>query len=164
MKKGWGTVVFYHPRKGRITMDEMVQEIEDYIHADPKADYKVMIGTDSQTTRSETMFVTAIIIQRVGKGALFFYTRQHTDAIFDLRYRIYRETELSLQCIDLLKEKGFFEITSDLPMEIHLDVGQRGETRKVIQEVVGWVTSVGLEAKIKPEAYAASAVADRFTK
>jgi predicted RNase H-related nuclease YkuK (DUF458 family) len=157
-------MVFFHPRKGKYSMDMMIREIKDYLEADRNRDYKIMIGTESQTRTRETLFVTAIIIQRIGKGALFFYTRKSHPAMKDLRYRIYRETEYSLHCVDMLKESGFFRLAENIPMEIHLDVGQRGETRKVIQEVVGWVTAVGYEAKIKPESVAASAVADRFTK
>jgi predicted RNase H-related nuclease YkuK (DUF458 family) len=155
---------FIHPRKGKYSMDMMIREIKDYLEADRNRDYKIMIGTDSQTRTRETLFVTAIIVQRIGKGALFFYTRKSHPAMTDLRYRIYRETEYSLHCVDVLKESGFFRLAENIPMEIHLDVGQRGETRKVIQEVVGWVTAVGYEAKIKPESVAASTVADRFTK
>ncbi|SEN64381.1 ribonuclease H-like YkuK family protein [Lihuaxuella thermophila] len=155
---------FFHPRKGRCSMEEMIAEIQSYIGQDKKAEYKVVIGTDSQTRERETLFVTAIIIQRIGKGAIFFYMKKSHRAMRDLRYRIYRETEYSLQCVELLKKNGFFDFSVNIPMEIHLDVGQQGETRKLIQEVVGWVTSVGYTAKIKPESYAASAVADRFTK
>jgi predicted RNase H-related nuclease YkuK (DUF458 family) len=156
-------VNFYHPRKGRIRVEEMVLEIQNYIQ-DPKDNYKIVIGTDSQTREHETIFVTAIIIQRIGKGANFYYTKHRHQPIHDLRYRIYRETEYSLNCVEMLKQKGFFGFTVDIPMEIHLDIGQKGDTRKLIQEVVGWVTSVGYIAKIKPESFAASAVADRFTK
>jgi len=157
-------VNFFHPRRGRTSLDQMVLDIQNYIQADPKADYKVVIGTDSQTRESETLFVTAIIVQRVGKGAIFYYTKYRHRPIQDLRYRIYRETEYSLNCVEMLKKKGFFGFAVNIPMEIHLDVGQQGETRKLIQEVVGWVTAVGYTAKIKPESFAASAVADRFTK
>ncbi|SDY95384.1 hypothetical protein SAMN04487866_106129 [Thermoactinomyces sp. DSM 45891] len=141
-----------------------MSEIQKYVREDPNSEYKLMIGTDSMTRYKETVFVTAIIIQRVGKGALFFYTKRTHSQMKELRYRIYRETEYSLTCVDLLKEHGFFRMFSDIQMEIHLDIGQQGETRKVIQEVVGWVTAVGYQAKIKPESYAASAVADRFTR
>jgi predicted RNase H-related nuclease YkuK (DUF458 family) len=142
----------------------MIEGIQAYVREDEAAEYKVVIGTDSQTRNTETLFVTAIIVQRIGRGALFYYTRFQHRAIKELRYRIYRETEYSLTCVEMLKEEGFFRFFSNFPMEIHLDVGQKGETRKLIQEVVGWVTSVGYTAKIKPDSYAASAVADRFTK
>ena len=63
-----------------------------------------------------------------------------------------------------LKEKGIPGKLAEWPVEIHLDVGQGGETRVLIQEVVGWVSAVGYRAIIKPYAYGASTVADRFTK
>ncbi|SDW85813.1 hypothetical protein SAMN05444487_10724 [Marininema mesophilum] len=155
---------FFHPRNGRIELGQMILDIYAYIEEDRTATYKMVIGTDSQTSHRGTMFVTAIIIHRVGKGALFYYSKIKSRPLLDLRYRIYKETEYSLACMDLLKEKDFFSASWDLPVEVHLDVGRKGETRKLIQEVVGWVTAVGYTAKIKPDAYAASAVADRFTK
>jgi uncharacterized protein len=156
-------VNFYHPRKGRCSLAEMMEQIKAYVAEDVNGNYKVIIGTDSQTNNRETLFVTAIIVQRIGKGALFFTTRKRHRAMKDLRERIYTETEYSLACVELLKEH-FSVIMEDVPLEIHLDVGRLGETRKLIQEVVGWVTAIGYTAKIKPDAYAASAVADRYTK
>jgi predicted RNase H-related nuclease YkuK (DUF458 family) len=46
---------------------------------------------------------------------------------------------------------------------IHADIGENGKTKDMIKEVVGLIRSNGFEAKIKPESFAASVVADRFT-
>ena len=46
-------------------------------------------------------------------------------------------------------------------LEIHVDVGTNGETRTMIQELVGIIRANHFEAKTKPESYAASKVADR---
>lgn len=155
---------FIHPRKGRMTLDEVMEDIQSFIAKEEKAHYKIIIGTDSQTSAKQTVFVTAVIIHRVGKGARFYTRKLSSQPIHDLRYRLYRETECSLELMQLLKEKGFLNVVLDLPVEIHVDVGPKGESRQVIQEVVGWVTAVGYTVKIKPEAFGASAVADRFTK
>ena len=48
-------------------------------------------------------------------------------------------------------------------LEIHVDVGEHGDTRNMIKEVVGMVTGNGFVAKTKPDAYAASYVADKHT-
>ena len=48
-------------------------------------------------------------------------------------------------------------------LEIHIDVGEHGDTRDMIKEVVGMVTGNGFVAKTKPEAYGASYVADKHT-
>lgn len=45
--------------------------------------------------------------------------------------------------------------------EIHVDVGENGATKTMIQELVGMIRANNFEAKTKPESYAASKVADR---
>ncbi|MBO8172667.1 MAG: ribonuclease H-like YkuK family protein [Bacillaceae bacterium] len=155
---------FISPTVGRLSLEAFSRNIKSYLEQDPKAQYKVVIGTDSQTSQKSTLFVTAFIIHRVGKGARFYFRRHREKPIHDLRYRIYKETEISLKTMEELKAHGITELLADWPVEVHLDIGQRGDTRKLIQEVVGWVTSVGYIAKIKPNSYGASAVADRFTK
>ncbi len=59
-----------------------------------------------------------------------------------------------------LSENGF----ARLPVEIHLDVGDIGDTKNIIREVVGMVTGSGYAAVTKPNAYGASKVADRHSK
>jgi predicted RNase H-related nuclease YkuK (DUF458 family) len=142
----------------------MTDHIKQFLQEDPQATYKIVIGTDSQTSNRMTLYVTALIIHRVGKGARFFFGKKKSKPIFDLRHRIYTETELSLDLIEVMKENRITDLVADWPIEIHLDIGQQGETRMLIQEVVGWVTAVGYVAKIKPYSYGASSVADKFTK
>lgn len=52
----------------------------------------------------------------------------------------------------------------DVHFLIHCDVGYNGSTKMLIQEIVGWVQSMGYECSIKPASYAASAVADKYSK
>lgn len=148
----------------KLGLKELLQQLHEYIKEEPESQYKVVIGTDSQTTLNNTIYVTALIILRIGKGAKLFFTKQYNKPVFDLRNRIYTETQLSLLAIHTLMQHGFSEIASKCPIEIHLDVGNNGETKKLIQEIVGWVSAVGFTARIKPDSYGASSVADRFTK
>jgi predicted RNase H-related nuclease YkuK (DUF458 family) len=46
---------------------------------------------------------------------------------------------------------------------IHADIGANGKTRDMIKEVTGLIKGNGFEPKIKPESFAASTVADRFS-
>lgn len=146
-----------------MTIDEMTRDIRLYIEEEPEANYKIVVGSDSETSNKYTLFVTALIVHRVGKGARFYYRKLKNKPIKDLSTKIYKETELSLNLIDSLNNKGIANLLTNWPLEIHIDIGQQGETRKLIQEVVGWVASIGYVVKIKPNSYAASSVADRFT-
>ena len=49
-------------------------------------------------------------------------------------------------------------------MPAHLDVGDKGETREIIRELVGMVTGSGYAARTKPDSFGASKVADRHSK
>ena len=47
---------------------------------------------------------------------------------------------------------------------IHCDIGRSGKTSVLIKEVVSWVTSQGYVCLIKPDSYAASGIADKYSK
>ena len=161
--KGVVSLDFISPTWGKMTLAEVSENLRSYLQEDAEAKYKIIIGTDSHTTQQHTVFVTALVIHRIGKGARFYFRRVKHPPIPDLRYRIYRETSLSLELIDMLKAHGISRLIEEWPIEVHLDIGQKGETRSLIQEIVGWVAAVGYEAKIKPNAFGASSAADRFT-
>ncbi|MFZ5642772.1 MAG: ribonuclease H-like YkuK family protein [Bacillota bacterium] len=154
---------FTSPSKGKLTFDEMMADIAGYITGLPTSSYKVIIGSDSQV-RQETCFITAVVVHRLGKGARYYYRKKVQRKIKSLRQKIFYETALSLEIgskiANFLAESGL----DDLEVEIHIDVGKQGETRDLIREVVGMVTGSGFQAKIKPDAYAASSVADKHTK
>ncbi len=156
--------MFISPSIGSVTLEEMVLELHDYVGQDPNSLYKIVIGTDSHTTRRTTTLITAVVIHRIGRGARFFYRKKNNRPLFDLRTRIYKETELSLELVDVLNRKGMDDLLARWPLEIHIDIGQQGETKALIQEICGWVTSVGYEARIKPLSFGASSVADRFAE
>jgi uncharacterized protein len=153
---------FISPTHGKLTFERMFQQIVRYMQEDPAQKYNLIIGTDS-LLGDDTCFVTAIIIHRVGHGGRYFYHKFRNRKIESLRQRILYETSLSLETASQvsaqLAQNGF----SELPVEIHLDVGDRGETKRIIREVVGMVQGSGYAAITKPDSYGASKVADRET-
>ncbi len=155
--------MFISPSKGPMTLEAMVADIVDYVRTERTADYRLIIGTDSHTKR-ETHMVTAVIIQRVGKGARFFYRHTEHRGLSSLRQKLYYETAISLDVVHALKEKLYKSMLVGMRIEIHVDAGFVGASREIIREIVGMVMATGLEAKVKPDSFGASAVADRFTK
>lgn len=161
--KGWDTMYFTSPTKGRLSLKETVMDIIAYIEEDPEARYKLIIGTDSQE-KNNTCFVTAIIIHRIGKGARYYYRKRIMSLVKNLRQRVYIETSLSLEAVNAIKNELSKTNYQNMDVEVHVDIGQNGDTRELIKEVVGWVMGSGFRVKIKPQAYGATKVADRFTK
>lgn len=156
--------IFHSPSKGNMELGEVVEDILQYAREDITRSYKLLVGSDSQPGAHGTCFVSAIIIHREGKGARYYYSRSIEPRIRSMRQRIFYEASLSLALADRLsedlKEKGIL----DMPVEIHLDVGTHGDTRELVREVTGMITGSGFDARIKPDACAASKVADKYTK
>ncbi len=80
-----------------------------------------------------------------------------------LRQRIYEEAALSLETADDFLKVFKYNGISKLDVEIHVDIGNVGETRDMISEVVGMIRGSGFVCKTKPESFGASKVADRHT-
>lgn len=157
-------MLFVSPTKGKMRFDEMVADIVGYIKGLPTSAYKIIIGSDSQVVQGEMHFVTAVIVHRLGKGARYFYRKHTHRKMKSLRQRIFFETSLSLEVGALVTQALNTAGLEEHKLEIHIDVGNHGETRDLIREVVGMVVGSGFNARIKPEAYGAFTVADKHTK
>lgn len=158
---------FNSPTKGRLSFDMLIKEILTYLNEDKKRAYKIIIGTDSQAHSPTVDFITAVVLHRVGKGGRYFWQKRRKENIHHLKQRIYTEVNLSLklaqQLIEKLKNYLSEQRLLSKDLEIHVDIGQNGETREMIKEVVGMVRGNGFNVKYKPEAYGASNVADRHS-
>lgn len=154
---------FSSPTHGNLSFDEVFKRLVNYLNEDPERRYNFIIGTDSILS-NDTLFVSVIIVHRIGYGGRYFYKKSHHKKMRNLRQRILFETSLSLELASHVTEKLSKNGLSRLPVEIHLDVGNNGDTKEIIKEVVGMVTGSGYTAVAKPDAYGASKVADRHSK
>lgn len=147
-----------------LTKEQVIHEMTQFMRAAEDHRYKITIGTDSELGADLTAdFVTAIVIHRVGNGGRYFWRRTEPSQKFHtLRDRMLQEVLISLDVA-----RGFLESVKQFPsmplfdFEIHVDIGENGETKVMIQELVGMVRAHNFEAKTKPESYAASSVADK---
>lgn len=155
--------VFISPTKGKMSFEVMFDDLVKYINEEPDHKCKLIIGTDSHT-RDDLCFVTAVVVHRVGKGARYYYKKRTQRKVTSLRQKIFYETSLSLAVAGRLAEMLALRGVARAEVEIHLDVGEKGETRDLIKEIVGMVVGSGFDAKIKPDSYGASKVADKHTK
>ncbi len=155
------TARFYSPSKGKLSFDQVLDEIVSIMEEDPKTSYELVVGTDSHSTPGEMDFVSAIIVHKVGKGGRYFWRRIRERNIYTLRQKIYREALLSFELAKDLMEELEQRTLLDYNLEIHVDVGRNGKTREMIDEVVGMIVASGFSVKTKPDSYAASCVADK---
>jgi predicted RNase H-related nuclease YkuK (DUF458 family) len=162
------SLVFFSHTHGETDVEKMINIIRDFIDESPSEIYKLVIGTDSHEKKCvdelknatrEISLVTAVVLHRKG-----FWLKQKPKEIHSLREKIKEETNASLLfALSFLPELEKTLNGQSPKLEIHLDVGSRGETREMLAEVVGMITGNGFEAKTKPDSYAASKVADKHT-
>lgn len=165
---------FYNLTRGDLKINEVIEEILNYIYEKPEKFYDVIVGCDS-SSGEEPHFPVAVVILRVGEGGKFFLKKisYKNRKFFNWKTRILEEVLLSCQLALYLREK--FEKRIKIAKEkisdkihyqfryIHADVGENGATKDMIKEVTGLILGNGFEPKIKPESFVASTVADRYT-
>lgn len=160
-----------------MNFNEIFHHIKDFMAKEPTANYRLMIGTDSQVHHLYTTFITGVIIHRVGKGAwACFREVEHPREYTNLKEKISMETTLTEEVAFEFTEGHKDELVSivlphiyngaTLEMEGHIDVGKekRNLTRHLVQEMVSRIESLGLQPRIKPDSLAASGYANRYTK
>jgi len=91
--------------------------------------------------------------------------------VTNLREKIYLETCASLQLAYMFDEERIDSIQravgsgrKEVSFEFHIDVGRKGQTKALINEMVGMVKGLNFIPRIKPDSYCASSFADKFTK
>jgi predicted RNase H-related nuclease YkuK (DUF458 family) len=159
---------FYNPTKGNLSFQKVVDEIISYISEKPEKFYDIIVGCDS-SSGEEPSFPVAIVVLRIGHGGRFFLKKIHYQnrKFYNLKQRILEEVLLSCQLAlnlrDTLKEKMKGKNYNYQFRYIHADIGENGATKDMIKEVIGLIKGNGFEPKIKPEAFVASTVADRYS-
>ena len=158
---------FYNPTKGDLKLEKVAEELFSYISVKPEKFYDIIVGCDS-SSGEEPHFPLAVVILRVGEGGRFFLKRvSYKDRKFyNWKTRVLEEVFLSCQLALYLRENFEKKINNkDFRYQfryIHADIGENGQTRDMIKEVIGLIRSNGFEPKIKPEAFVAATVADRY--
>jgi len=161
---------FYNITKGNLNFSQVIEEIFSYISEKPEKFYDIIVGCDSSSGETP-YFPVVIVVLRVGEGGKFFLKKisYKNRRFYNWKERILEEVLLSCELALLLKEE-FFKKMRELSKNfncqiryIHADVGENGATKDMVREVVGLIRGNGFEPKIKPEAFVATAVADRYS-
>lgn len=143
-------------------------EIIDFLIETPG---KVYIGGDSQKFKRDGQWyarftvVFIVHIRDAHGGKIFHYTE--TELVHDKHQnkpRLRLMTEVR-KIVDAYI--AFGEILEDREVEIHLDINsdEKYNSNLVMKEALGYVLGMtGLEAKVKPEAFAAAHAGDHFVR
>ena len=154
-----------------MSVPDIARKIFEFIMSDKTNSYEITVGTDSQNF-DRTKMVEVIAVHRKGRGGTYFYNIEFVRRITNLKQKINEETSRSLivanDLLDCLQEtflaNDMLMEDLDVSFQIHCDIGRAGKTSVLIKEIVSWVTSQGYVCLIKPDSYAASDIADKYSK
>lgn len=164
-------LTFYNPTCGNLQFQSVIEEVFNYIKEKHNREYEITVGCDSSSDERPN-FPVALVVLKKGRGGRFFLSKVNyfdKRRFYSFRERILEEVYLScalaLKFREALSEKiSRSKANPNYQFQyIHADIGESGPTKDMIKEVVGLIKSNGFMAKIKPESYAASIVADRFS-
>lgn len=159
--------VFFSPTLGRLSINELIREVISYIQELPEHKYTLIIGTDSKKYLKGSVYVSIIMLHRLGRGGRYFWTKSIDLVELSMRQRIFNEAFYSINLAKDFLGVLNHEITRikipNLRIEIHVDIGFKGPTKDIVREIVSMIENNGFKAYIKPQSYGASFVADRYT-
>jgi uncharacterized protein len=124
----------------------------------------IYIGCDSLRipAKNKAVFSTVIVLHKDSKhGCNIFHNKVTIPDYGQMRPRLLMEVQYALEAFYAIED-----IVGDRRLEIHLDVNPdpRHASNLVTSEALGWVRGLGIEARIKPESFAATTAADHFVR
>ena len=157
-------------------IEDVIKDILKRVKADPYGDYELSIGSDSQVKSDYTKFITAIILHKKGKGAWAWRSRYiENRRMENYKEKIIKEVEFTQyvmieflnsniydQVLDIILQ--YIDKGSNFRLVSHVDIGLEGKSRELVKFVDGMFKGLGVDVEIKPNSYAASCYADRYSK
>jgi len=127
----------------------------------------IHIGTDSFIRKKKKCtFSTVIALHNLEekKGGKYFYYKENVDprSFASMMYRITTEVQKSIVLACKLVED-----IPDASIELHMDISPKhaGEgTSPLADSLTGQARGMGFDYRIKPDAFAASCIADKHSK
>ena len=123
----------------------------------------IYVGCDSQEIgRGYTRFVTVVVLHIDScRGGKCHFECIKEYRMMPLKERLLKEVDRSIQAA-----LAIVESVGDRNFEVHLDINTdpKHASNKVLDIAKGYVTAQGLTVKVKPDSFAATAIADYFVR
>lgn len=158
-------ILFSTPTRGTMPLDAVTRDIARFVREQPERFYKIIIGSDSEAADPASL-VTAITVWRVGNGAVHFWSTAPAQHFAVMRDRIWAEAIRSITLAQEVRGRLQGLLGDDFfwdGNEVHVDIGENGPTRELVDSVTGMIRGYNFIPVIKPYSFGASIVADRHT-
>ena len=140
-----------------IDLAEYVQEYVNYVE---RPNVQLYIGCDSQNKGDNTIFATTVFLHIGNTGCHVLFKIETFPRIFDFQSRLWGEVERSVEVAVYLKDNGI--VVDNIDLDLNGDPMKR--SNKLVHAATGYVESLGIKARIKPEMLPAISAADNIVK
>lgn len=136
-------------------LSEIVEKID--------SDCEVSVGSDSQLLSDSWMFATVVCLYWPGHGGTYFFTRDKKDksTYSSLGDRLMSEVHSSVMIADQIRQ-----LKPNISINVHADIAScaGNKSNKFAKSAESYIIGMGFKPSIKPDAWAAAAVADKLTR
>ena len=147
-------------RRFKVMGGKLQHDVCDYITTmTASSDVEVHVGCDSQNHKRHTVYVTTVVFRFRNNGAHVIYRKERVPKIFDMWTKLWGETERSVALARLILEECNIRVKQ---IDLDYNSDPTYPSHKLIAASSGYITSLGFEAKAKPNllmaAWAANAL------
>jgi len=135
---------------------DLAEYTREYLENNKEHKVKMYLGCDSQTKGVTTTYATTLVFHVANTGCHVIYKKEVVPVIRDMWNRLWKETELSVAAALYLRNAGIEIHTIDLDYNIN----PVHNSNKLVKAAVGYVESLGFEARVKPDLLPAVYAAD----
>jgi len=139
---------------------EIADYVRTYVKSVGKDNVQLYIGCDSQNKGDNTIYATTVVLHIGNTGCHVLYKRETFQRIFDFWARLWGEVERSVEVALHLQQNGI--IVDNIDLDLNADPTTR--SNKLVQAAKGYVESLGIKARIKPNILPAISAADNIVK
>lgn len=139
---------------------DIADYVRAYVDSVGTGNVKLYIGCDSQNKGDNTIYATTVVLHIGTTGCHVLYKRETFPRIFDFWARLWGEVERSVEVALHLQENGI--VVDNIDLDLNSDPKTR--SNKLVQAAQGYVESLGIKARIKPNLLPAICAADNIVK
>mmetsp|Transcript_31901 Transcript_31901/g.44489 ORF Transcript_31901/g.44489 Transcript_31901/m.44489 type:complete len:276 (+) Transcript_31901:131-958(+) len=148
----------------KFTAEDVVRFIHDWFIRYP--DSEVHIGADSKKRGGNTAYVVGICLYHKGQGGTVLYHRKVVPSVGSNLERLWIELEIAMEVSNYVRREIGGELGEEQKISVHIDYNPEPMykvSNALYSSGMAWIKSAGFTAIAKPDAWAASSVADRLT-
>lgn len=139
---------------------EISEYVKQYIIDHKFNNLRIYVGCDSHNKGEFTTYVTTLVIHIGTTGCHVLFNKEKIKRNNDLWSRLWKEVELSVELALHLRENGINIHNIDLD----LNDDEAYASNKLVAAAKGYVQSLGIKPRIKPDLLPAVHAADNLSK